>query len=122
MAQAAGPLNGLNEMDCDDFAEVAAELALGVLTGRERAQAIMHLDSCQTCRVHVRDLALTEDELLRLLPGREPPAGFETRAMARLGFAGRHRRRLSPRRPPWMLATAAAAVIAAAPGPCRPAP
>jgi hypothetical protein len=55
MAQAAGALNGLNEMDCDDFAEVAAELALGGLTGRERAQAIMHLDSCDTCRVHVRD-------------------------------------------------------------------
>ena len=31
--------------DCDDdLAEVAAELALGVLTGRERAQAVMHLD------------------------------------------------------------------------------
>ena len=35
-------------MDCDDLAEMAAELALGVLTGRERAQAIMHLDRCKT--------------------------------------------------------------------------
>ena len=39
-AHAAGVLNGLNEMDCDGLAEVAAELALGVLTGRERAQGI----------------------------------------------------------------------------------
>jgi hypothetical protein len=103
-------------MDCDDLAEVAAELALGVLTGRERAQAIMHLDRCDACREHVRNLAVTEEELLALLPGHEPPAGFETRVLGRLGSgrgagsAGRHRRRPS-RRPRWMLA-AAAAVIA----------
>ena len=55
-------MNGLNEMDCDDLAEMAAELALGVLTGRERAQAIMHLDRCHTCRERIRDLALTEED------------------------------------------------------------
>ena len=79
-------------MDCDDLAEMAAELALGVLTGRERAQAIMHLDRCGTCRERIRDLAVTGEELLGLLPGREPPAGFETRVMGRLGFTGRQRR------------------------------
>jgi hypothetical protein len=30
----------MNEMDCDGLAEVAAGLALGVLTGLERAQGI----------------------------------------------------------------------------------
>ena len=93
-------------MDCDGLAEVAAELALGVLTGRERAQAIMHLDGCGTCREHIRRLALTEEDLLGLLPGRGPPAGFETGVMGRIGFTGRHRRR-PPRRPRWMLAAAA---------------
>ena len=39
-AHAAGVLIGLNEMDCGGLAEVSAELPLGVLTGRERAQAI----------------------------------------------------------------------------------
>ena len=39
-AHAAGVPNGLNEMDCNSLADVAAELALSVLTGRERAQAI----------------------------------------------------------------------------------
>ena len=101
-------------MDCDDLAEVAAELALGVLTGRERAQAIMHLDRCGTCREHIRDLAVTEEELLGLLPGGEPPVGFETRVMGRLGFIGRHSRH-PPGRPRWMLA-AAATVIAVAAG------
>jgi hypothetical protein len=113
-AHAAGALNGLNEMDCNGLAEVAPELALGVLTGRERAQAIMHLDGCDACRGYVRELAITEEELLGLLPGCEPPAGFKTRVMSRLGFAGRHHRR-PPRRPQWILA-AAAAVIAAAAG------
>ena len=106
-------MNGLTEMDCDDLAEVAAELALGVLTGRERAQAIRHLDRCGTCRERIRDLALNEEELLGLLPGREPPAGFETGVMGRLGFTGRHRGR-SPGRPRWLLATAATVIAVAA--------
>jgi len=108
-------MNGLNEMDCDDLAEMAAELALGVLTGRERAQAIMHLDRCHTCRERIRDLALTEEDLLGLLPGREPPAGFEVRVMSRLGFTGRHRRH-PPGRPRWMPAAAAATIITVAAG------
>jgi hypothetical protein len=101
-------------MDRDDLAEVAAELALGVLTGRERAQAIMHLDSCRICREHIRRLAITEEELLQLLPGRAPPAGFATRIMDRLGLAGRHRRP-PPGRLRWMLA-AAVSVIAVGAG------
>ena len=98
-------------MDCDGLAEVAAELALGALTGRERAQAIMHLDGCGTCREHLRRLALTEEDLPGLLPGCGPPAGFETGVIGRLGFTRRHRRQ-PPTRPRWMLATAAAAVEA----------
>jgi len=31
-----------NEMGCAEFADAAAELALGVLTGRERARALAH--------------------------------------------------------------------------------
>jgi hypothetical protein len=74
-----------NGMSCGEFGSVAAELALGVLTGRERAQAVAHLDECDTCREHVRQLSLTGEEMLGLLPSREPPEGFESRVMARLG-------------------------------------
>ena len=114
-------MNGLTKTDCDDLAEMTAELALGVLTGRARAQAIMHLDRCGTCRERIRDLALTGEELLGLLPGREPPAGFETRVMGRLGFTGRpgftgRHRRHPPGRPRWMLAAAAATIIAVVAG------
>jgi hypothetical protein len=106
-------MSEINEMGCDDLAEVAAELALGVVTGRERAQAIAHLDRCDACREHVRQLTLTGENLLWLLPGIEPPVGFESRVMSRLGFAGRGRRRPWTR---WMLTAAAGTVIAAACG------
>ena len=37
-------------MSCAEFHDSAAELALGVLTGRERAEALAHLDHCEACR------------------------------------------------------------------------
>ena len=73
-------------MGCGEFADVAAELALGVLTGRERALALAHLDQCESCRENVRQLTMTGEELLGLLPAIEPPAGFETRVMERIGL------------------------------------
>src|SRR5215469_2178384 len=75
-----------NEMTCAELAEVAAELALGVLTGRERAEAVAHLDRCDGCREDVRQLMATGEGLLELLPEREPPVGFEMRVLDRLGF------------------------------------
>jgi hypothetical protein len=115
-------MSELNEMGCEEFANVAAELALGVLTGRERAQALAHLDKCDTCRAEVRQLTLTGEELLGLLPTAEPPAGFETRVLARIGIEppapAPARKRWSPARPAGvtrrMLATAA--VVAALAG------
>jgi hypothetical protein len=74
-------------MNCAGLAEVASELALGVLTGRERAQAIAHLEQCDTCREDVRQLMATSDGLLGLLPEVEPPAGFETRVLDRMGLS-----------------------------------
>ena len=80
-------MSELNDMSCREFSDVAAELALGVLTGRERAAAIAHLDHCDACRENVRQLTMTGEGLLELLPTVEPPAGFETRVMERIGLA-----------------------------------
>ena len=80
-------MSEVNAMNCAEFGDVAAELALGVLTGRERADALAHLDHCDACREHVRQLTITGEELLSLLPSSEPPPGFETRVMDRLGLA-----------------------------------
>lgn len=79
-------MSEVNEMGCAEFADAAAELALGVLTGRERARALAHLDQCESCRENVRQLTVTGEELVGLLPAIEPPAGFETRVMERLGL------------------------------------
>lgn len=109
-------MSELNSMSCAEFYDSAAELALGVLTGRERAEALAHLDHCEACREYVRQLTTTGEELLGLLPTAEPPAGFETRVMERLGLAVpaprplRHRRR----RPAWGPATGPRRVLAAA--------
>ena len=80
-------MSELNDMSCREFSDVAAELALGVLTGRERAAAIAHLDQCDACRENVRQLTMTGEGLLELLPAAEPPAGFESRVLERIGVA-----------------------------------
>jgi hypothetical protein len=111
-------------MGCEEFADVAAELALGVLTGRERADALAHLDGCDACRATVRQLTLTGEELLGLLPASEPPPGFETRVMERVGLGdpdtAAHRRRRgrihAGRRTRQMLAAAAVALAAVGAG------
>ncbi|MFE0514963.1 hypothetical protein [Streptomyces sp. NPDC058964] len=68
-----------NEASCEKLREIGAELALGVLPGRERAGAVAHLDGCAACREYVEQLTLVGDGLVGLLPGSEPPVGFEAR-------------------------------------------
>jgi hypothetical protein len=89
--------------------DVAAELALGALTGRERAEAVAHLEKCPACRAHVQDLTLTATQLLALLPEDQPPAGFAARAIRRLPHAARYR---ATRRPRDKFPAVAAAIIA----------
>jgi hypothetical protein len=79
-------MSELNDMTCAELADVAAELALGVLTGRERGVAVAHLNTCDSCREDVRQLLATGEQLRELLPAVEPPAGFETRVLERLGL------------------------------------
>ena len=103
-------------MSCDRTRELAAELALGILDGEQRAQALRHLAECPECRRAVEELTAVADELLMLAPEREPPAGFESRVLARLQpppaatrSTRRRRRLLAP-----LAAAAAAAAIATA--------
>jgi anti-sigma-K factor RskA len=72
-------------MTCAELHDVAAELALGALTGRERAAALAHLETCRACREGVRQLTEAGGRLLELLPPAEPPVGFEIRVIERLG-------------------------------------
>jgi anti-sigma factor RsiW len=103
-------------MSCDRTRELAAELALGILDGEQRAQALRHLAECPECRRAVEALTAVTDELLMLAPEREPPAGFESRVLARLQpppAATRPRRRMRRVLAPLAAAAAAAAVATA---------
>jgi len=70
--------------DCARLREAAPELALGLLGGQERAEAIAHLQGCAECRAEVGRLTAVGDALLELVPPAEPPAGFEQRVLDRL--------------------------------------
>jgi hypothetical protein len=72
--------------DCTRLHELAPELALGVLTGEERAEARKHLVTCPDCREYVLELTSVGDGLLALVPGAEPPVGFEDRVLSRMGI------------------------------------
>lgn len=98
--------------DHEAVQESAAELALGLLSGPERAEALAHLESCATCRTTVEELSDVADRLLLLAPETEPPAGFETAVLARAEGASHPRRR--PRRA--VLVAAAVALVVGAIG------
>jgi len=90
-------MSELNDMTCGEMSDMAAELALGVLTGRERALAVAHLDNCEACREHVRQLMATQEQLLELLPSAEPSAGFEMRVLERIGLPAPAQEAAEPR-------------------------
>ena len=108
-------------MRCDEVRELAPELALGIVDGEERAEALRHLTGCADCRRAVEELSEVADDLLMVAPVQEPSAGFESRVVAAMGLAeGQSRRKrarwLSPR---WLVlrigpVVATAAVTAAA--------
>src|SRR4051794_36925075 len=77
---------------CDRLCEVAPELALATLPGRERAAALAHLDRCAECRTAVEELSDAADALLLLAPEAEPPAGFAGRVLSGVGRPRRSRR------------------------------
>ena len=98
----------MSALTCAETRDVAPELALGVLCGAERAEALQHIDECGPCRTFVGELTDATDALPLLAPEAEPPPGFERRIVARFGSA---RRRTVRRWITVVAATAAAATI-----------
>src|SRR5204862_6898044 len=70
---------------CEEARSVAAEVALGLVTGAERGAVHAHLETCPSCRRDVDALAAASDRILQLAPPAEPPPGFETRVLWRIG-------------------------------------
>jgi hypothetical protein len=108
--------------DCQRLDAIADELAVGLLTGVDRAWALEHLEDCHACRTEVATLTEVADAVLLLAPGRSPDAGFEQRIVTRVSQAaggssvdgGARAVRVISRRPHRLRrALAAAAVVAA---------
>jgi hypothetical protein len=94
---------------CAQVRELAAELALGVADGEERALVLEHVASCPECRHELERMSGVADELLALAPEEEPPLGFE------LGVLRRIEPPTTARRRPWQrLALVAAILVTAA--------
>ncbi|HJS93801.1 MAG TPA: hypothetical protein VJ741_06025, partial [Solirubrobacteraceae bacterium] len=83
--------------DCAMTREAMAELALGIADGEQRALALEHAAGCSDCRRELQQLSSLADDLIALAPHREPPAGFESRVLDRIGVRHTKRRR-APRR------------------------
>jgi hypothetical protein len=103
----------MSEHGCEQHQEALCELALGVLTGRDRAQALAHVDSCPRCAEELEQLSRAADAIVQAAGEAEPPMGFEVRLFERMGVADV--RRKHRRRPPrWAVgALSAAAAVAA---------
>ena len=84
------------ERGCPEYSDDLAELALGVLTGRDRARALSHVESCRRCADELEQLSRVADTVVQAAPEVDPPLGFEVRLLERMGVATvdqkRHRR------------------------------
>ncbi len=97
----------VSALNCATVRTLAPELALGVLDGAERAEALAHVESCARCQAFVAELTEAVDLMPLLVEEREPPAGFERRVIAHLFPTANARR--------WRIArlvAAAAALVA----------
>src|SRR5687767_13152369 len=97
----------MSRLNCDEARDLASELALGVISGDERARILTHITSCASCRRFVEDLAEVADSILLLAPEHEPDAGFENKVLSLMEAPAKRRRGR-------VLAAAAALLVAAA--------
>ncbi|MFE7508576.1 zf-HC2 domain-containing protein [Promicromonospora sp. NPDC057488] len=75
-------MNGTDR--CAELRDALTEVALGVADGTTRGEVMAHLATCDRCRDELSSLSAAADELLLLVPEREPAAGFEGRVLDRL--------------------------------------
>lgn len=99
-------MNEVSALSCAEARELAPELALGILSGAERAEVVLHVNGCARCQAYVAELTEAADAIPQLVPEAEPPAGFEARVLRRLDEGERRSRRR------WISAIAVAAAFA----------
>jgi hypothetical protein len=99
-------------LTCTEVREAAAEFALDILEPHERSAIAAHLLRCPACRAEVEAMSSIGTRLLELVPGTEPPLGFDDRVLARVRPDVRAGRRAWRRGAPRLFAGVAAAVAA----------
>jgi len=87
-------------LTCAEMRDVLPDLALGTLSGDDRASVLDHLGSCPSCAVEAGELSAVVDDILLLAPEIDPPAGFESAVLARMERMDRAERPV-PARPAW---------------------
>lgn len=70
---------------CAEAQELAPEVALGIAAAEDRARLFGHVATCAACRDVLSELSRLCDDMLALTAPQEPPAGFETQVLARIG-------------------------------------
>ena len=91
--------------------DLAPELALGILPEAEAEAAREHMRTCPACSAEVASLTPVADRLLELVPGTEPPLGFERRVLASVSPSTTRRFRLHHRSVLTVVSAAAAAAL-----------
>ena len=81
------------DADCHEIRGLAAEVALGVADGEDRASVLDHVVDCSECRQELEDMTALADDLVVLAPEHEPPLGFELRTVRGLQPKSRRPRR-----------------------------
>jgi hypothetical protein len=101
----------MTDLRCHDVRDAAAEYALDILDAGQRSAIAAHLLRCRECRAEVDAMSGVSTRLLELVPGTEPPLGFDQRVLARVRRDRKLGRRWISRRP--RLAAGLAAAVAA---------
>ncbi len=102
---------GDRPMECAEVRVALPELALGILTGRERSEVLAHLYGCESCSAEEEQLTRAADALLELGPEVEPPVGFEVRLAERMAATMPAPTPIAHRRRPARVLLAVAAVV-----------
>lgn len=111
----------MRELSCAECVDLCAEVALGIADAEDRAEVLVHVEHCRTCRAELRSLGEVADTLVELVPPAAPSPDFASRTAQVVAGAARVRAAEEERR--WWsverlrrVAVAAAVVVAAAVG------
>lgn len=98
-------------LTCEEFDAAVDELAVGGIAEPHRSALLRHAAGCPSCDARLRALADVADRLLLLAPTAEPPAGFESRVLERIGLSDAPAARRAHRGRRWLAVGVAAAII-----------